>query len=234
LIRTEVPPLYLADFSFVTQMTHPLKIMESCASDGQKKNSEWEYKGQTLDFEELKDLGTIDHPLFAKKINSGAGLSQSGFTFALANGKTAVHFEVEVDVSEYDLLRYTEYHLDLAEKHNLKMKTVIFTQDTPKVHLFDKGQLSFAPTFVITTRKDAEDIMATMRKQIAANEPASVLDLVYLPLYQCDTKAPVILLKEGVTILRSTNLEQKQKQHIALLMLTVSNKFIDKQDLKSI
>jgi predicted transposase/invertase (TIGR01784 family) len=139
-----------------------------------------------------------------------------------------------VDVSKADLARFARYHINLTEKHKLRFRTVIFTLKIPSVTVLDDGQFRFAPTFVLASRKNADTIMMTLRTQIAANDPFNELDLVYLPLYQSGTKTPADLLKEGVMILRSTNLDQQQKQRIALLMLTISNKIVDKQELKNI
>ena len=191
------------------------------------------FKGKTLDFLGLGNFPEIEEVLGTEQAELSVISEFSELNFGLADGRGA-HAEMEVDITKPDLYRFCSYNVHSSRTHKREFITVIFTLKTPAHTCIDTECLKFTPVIVDCSQKDADAGLEELKTKIRNGEPVNELSLIYLPLFKSKSLRPVELLKEAALLVRELNAEETMKQKILALMLVVSNKVVNADELEKI
>ena len=147
-----------------------------------------------------------------------------------------LHFEEEVDISENDLLRLCQYHLELYRRYKKRVRTVVLSvNEVKEANLCIRQEDLFYRIHVLDcSKKDADKTLGEIRKKIKSDEPVNELEVIFLPLYKSESIDKTGLLKNGLEIVRELKIEESLKQKMSALMLVLCNKIIEKEKLEEI
>jgi hypothetical protein len=188
------------------------------------------FKDKTLDFLGLHGIPPITEPLSTELIGVEVNKDIIDLAFGLSDG-CGLHIEEEVDLSHDDLLRFGVYHLNLNRAHKREFITVIFVKNPVKVSELRTGQLTFTPIIVRCSQLDADAILAKLKTAITNGEPFNELELIYLPLFNSINYTPTELFHESAKLITALQADDKLRQKIAALLITLAGKVVDESVL---
>ena len=191
------------------------------------------FKDKSLDFFGLPKDITILEPLKTETKEITVKSEFADLTFKLSNGK-GLHFESEAALSEDDLFRFCEYHIDLIRTYKFDFKTVIFVKDTHKKNSLNYEMLSFNPKVINCGEYNADLILDKLKEQAVKGEKLNELEIIYLPLFKSERYKPEELLLESIRLINAAQIENNQKRKISALAIVLSNKLVDADKLEEL
>jgi hypothetical protein len=191
------------------------------------------FKDKSLDFFGLPKDITIVEPLRTEIKEIIVKSEFADLTFKMSNGK-GLHFESEAALSEDDLFRFCQYHIDLIRTYKFDFMTVILVKDAHKKISLDYEILKFNPIIINCADYDADQILAKLKEQATKGEELNELELIYLPLFKSEKYNPGELLTESIRLIKAAKMEDNQKFKVSALAMVLSNKLVDADILEEL
>ncbi|MCL1997246.1 MAG: hypothetical protein FWG65_00585, partial [Turicibacter sp.] len=142
-----------------------------------------------------------------------------------------VHFEMEVDLSLDDLLRFAGYNIELTRKHKVPFLTVIITLNKPKITEYVSDTISFKPIIVCLKDRDGDAAFADMAEKLEQGEPINELELVYLPLYGSKSGKTIYeLLSSAIKLTAKIPQSPAKVDKLRSLLILQMGKFVNDEE----
>ena len=188
------------------------------------------FKDKALDFLGLDGSMRILEALRTEKREVEVKTEFCDMTFRLSDN-TGLLLEQEVDLSYDDLLRFCGYTVDLMREYKCEFFTLVLVNKAPAIASIDIAGLKFSPQIVVCGEKDGDVVLDRLKAQAESGLPINELELVYLPLFGSKRHNPTEMFGEALKVAKVLNVDYAQREKIVALLITVSNKLVDKNIL---
>jgi hypothetical protein len=197
--------------------------------DAVVKDSFTLFKNKTLSFLGIESNARITEILSTEKREVQVDTEFSDLSFLTDKG-FGIHIEEETDISRRDLYRFCGYQVDLSQKHGIDFVTVILTFKTAAQKRLETPTLIFCPWIVNLRERDADELLEKIKEKIRRGEEINELELVFLPVCGSKERSVEQLLEEGIKLA----METPSKEKVAALMLMLTNRLVEAEELKRI
>ena len=188
------------------------------------------FLGGKLDFFDVMLDGVITQILATEFTETATKKAFADLAFLLSILK-GVHFEMEIDLSLDDLLRFAGYNIDLTRKHKVPFLTVIITLNKPKITEYVSDTISFKPIIICLKDRDGDAAFTDMAEKLERGEPINELELVYLPLYGSKSGKTIYeLLSSAIKLTAKIPQSPTKVDKLRSLLILQMGKFVNDEE----
>ena len=188
------------------------------------------FKDKPLDFLGLEGIAPITEILGSESVEINVNWEFKDLVFGTSDG-CGLNFEAESDLSEDDLYRFLGYNVGLRRMHKREFLTVVFVKNPTKLTGIKSRQLDFQPIIVQCSEIDADAMLARLKKAVEEEQPINELEAIYLPLFHSNIHTPTELFRESAKLARKMQADDRAKQKILALLITLCGKVVDLSQL---
>ncbi|MCL2016651.1 MAG: hypothetical protein FWG68_10445 [Defluviitaleaceae bacterium] len=189
--------------------------------------------GKTLAFFDPRLQGWITQILSTEVTEISAKKAFADLAFLLSTGK-GIHFEMELDLSLDDILRFAAYNIELTRMHKVPFLTVILTLEKPTITKYETDCHKFEPIIICLKDRDADATLQNLQAELKNGELANELELIYLPLYNSKSgKTKLDLAISAVNLTSKISQKNLQNKLQGMLLMQVVE-YLTKEEMKKL
>jgi hypothetical protein len=190
------------------------------------------FKGNTLEFLDAELNGEVSDILSTEVTETTTKKAYGDNALRLTTNK-GVCTEWEADIDSDDIMRFASYNIDFSRKHKIPFTTVIITTKTPSVAVYENPSLLFKPKIINLKERDADEVLAEIKRKLTEGEQINELQLIYLPLYGSKSgKTTVELLDTAIKLTPDVAKNDKEKRNkLQSLMILLNSTFVTNEEL---
>ncbi|MCL1997967.1 MAG: hypothetical protein FWG65_04285 [Turicibacter sp.] len=196
------------------------------------------YKNGTLEFLDVALAGRITEILSTEftEITTNKTFADLGFLLSTRMGtKMGVHYEMEVEISNEDVMRFASYNINMARKHGVPFLTVVLTTNPPKATEYVNPSMTFTPKIIYLHDKDGDKVLARIREQLANGEPINELEVIYLPFYGSKSgKTLYDFLDTAIKLTQQMTEDQHKRDKLQSLLILLCSRFAKEDAFKKV